>query len=109
MSDHKYDLPPRWDGRPISWEPWAAGLGGLTLTLHRRTPPCPYCGVRVEPHVAAGHFDDHDGPTRLMPRRGRLYAFRCPRCSADTVTDDQGETWTLDETDYSDEGSYDRG
>jgi hypothetical protein len=35
-----------------------------------------------------------------------LTAFRCPSCSRDSVLDTAGQTWDLDETDYTDRGSW---
>ncbi len=38
----------------------------------------------------------------------RLTAFRCAGCGRDDVLDGNGVTWTLDASDYQDEGSFPR-
>ncbi|WP_232425892.1 hypothetical protein [Mycobacterium sp. JS623] len=35
-----------------------------------------------------------------------LTAFRCPACGHDWVLDTDGQAWDLDETDYTDLGSW---
>ena len=56
-----------------------------------------------------------DGPRVFLARRsrsgyqpGRLFAWRCPDCKLDQVTDLSGVVWDLDDDDYTDEGSYSR-
>jgi hypothetical protein len=47
------------------------------------------------------------GRVKSMPKRlgwMRLTAFRCPDCGLDTVVDDE-DVWTLDDSDYDEEGS----
>lgn len=38
---------------------------------------------------------------------GLITAFRCPTCRHDTVLDPDGQQWNLDDTDYTDDGSWD--
>jgi hypothetical protein len=37
-----------------------------------------------------------------------LTAFRCPDCRHDQIDDRDGHTWDLDESDYSEDGSWER-
>ena len=48
----------------------------------------------------------HDLPPRWDGRVTSIVAFRCPGCGLDEVFDmDTEECWTLDGSDYGDEGS----
>lgn len=123
-----HDLPPRWDGLAVLWRGWEPGpaplctgrRGGLTRDC------CESCGSVELPSLNVGTVADDPDMTaedierdiasgelalRLRARRARrstirLTAFRCTECGADVVLD--GETWwTLDASDYGDEGSID--
>lgn len=121
-----HDLPPQWDGEPVTWRPWHAAR--TTLQFH--APPealaCEQCGTVDEPAVARGSRPPADGATFTVsePRRTRsgreyvrrvqrpawpvrdLTAYRCRHCGHDQVRDDRtGEQWDLDAEDYGDDGS----
>jgi len=107
---HAHQLPPRWDGCTVEWGEWQRD--DSTLRFHRRPDCCPVCGSLAERVHAAGKVRT-DGPQVFLLRRlrtgyqpGRLYAWRCPDCQHDQVTDLAGVVWDLDDTDYGDGGSY---
>jgi len=96
------DLPVSWDGEPVDWcgwgdEPWT------TWIFHHKPVPC-VCGSVAPQQVNAGAIDEVTiGKTFSVVR---LFAYRCPGCSLDTVVDLRaGTTWELDETDYGSGGS----
>lgn len=121
----KHDLPPRWDGCITTWRGWEP------LPIAHICPPpkrrcCSGCGSAEEPVLNVGtvchsprttHAElRHDAENRKRLRRlaykrpllatMRLYAFRCQDCRADEVWDRKtDEWWTLDHTDYGDNGS----
>lgn len=111
----RHDLPPRWDGAPIVWEPWVVGelfLCGDHMQYRR----CAQCGSKQTPAVVHGmrHIPlppdvTPIGQARLQPRemRAALLLQRCRDCLHDTVWDCwTNEWWDLDDSDYSDEGSF---
>ena len=129
IGTHLHDLPPRWDGRAVLWEGWSTGLRAQVFICPPppKSPPCcEGCGSLAEPVVNRGlvalwpsstHDDlryEEENRRRLgsfaHKRRARalwrLRAFRCPDCRLDTVWDtDTDEWWTLDDSDYGDDGS----
>ena len=105
-----HQLPPKWDGCTVEWGEWQRD--DSTLRFHIRPDCCPICGSLAERVFAVGMVRT-DGPCIFLARRsrsgyqpGRLFAWRCPDCKHDQVTDLGGVTWDLDDTDYDDEGSY---
>ena len=130
----RHDLPPRWDGRIVEWSEWdtsptfVCGPRGSV-----RASRCEGCGSTASNATSRGTVYPLDGEMREThePRvkrtrsgRGyvagtvtvvrrvrpgvRLFASRCPDCGLDTVVDYTSEpeqVWTLDESDYGDEGS----
>jgi hypothetical protein len=107
-----HDLPPLWDGRPVQWSDWTdeAGLAGRT-TLVFHVPAdhwaCTGCGwIRDSELRAVGTLLPGGGVTDMWPHV-RLVVRRCPGCHLDEVTDiDTGEVWDLEDTDYTDAGSW---
>ncbi len=114
----KHDLPPKWDGLPVkwssTWKPEADIIGW-------EPDPCPQCG-RIgrrayklgtvyqpePPHIGVDTHNRH-GPAPILT----IYVSRCPYCGHDTaVTMDHHsrppEQCDLDDSDYGDEGSYER-
>ena len=107
-----HQLPPKWDGCTVEWEGWQRD--DTTLRFHMRGDCCPHCGSLTDRVFAAGMVRA-DGPRGVLAlhkargyQLGRLYAFRCPDCQHDQVTDLAGITWDLDDTDYGDDGSWSR-
>lgn len=112
------DLPPRWDGLPVQWGSWSS-TGEVFLCPPRRERPesCERCGSADARMINVGRVwtDPDTAPPaigRARLRRGHhlvgvLSAFRCPGCGHDSVLDPNGQLWDLDETDYTDDGSWD--
>ena len=131
----RHDLPPRWDGRIVKWSEWhtsptfVCGPRGPV-----RASRCEGCGSTASNATSRGTVSPLDGdtyeserPVVKRTRSGREYqagvqivtanwrnpvtsivAFRCPDCGLDTVvgyTSEPEQVWTLDESDYGDEGS----
>ena len=118
------DVPPRWDGHPVTWEGWQPQLD-TTHDYHRTAPePCEACRSVKKPlvnrgagRVEAGSVQFLHPPASIEEARARtqgivslvLYAHRCQDCGYDRVLDmNTGQWWVLDESDYNDEGSYPR-
>ena len=130
----RHDLPPRWDGRIVKWSEWhtsptfvcgprgpvrasrCEGCGSTTSRATSRGTVCPLAGEMFETHeprvkrTRSGR--EYVAGTVTVARRARpgvrLFASRCPDCGLDTVVDYTSEpeqVWTLDESDYGDEGS----
>lgn len=68
-------------------------------------------GLLGEAGMTRGDVVENDRNTRIFRGLRRrvttsLRAFRCPDCGRDQVLDHNDDLWTLDESDYSDEGSF---
>jgi len=102
VSGCAFDLPPRWDGRPVEWHGWAAGPPVLICPPRSRSC-CQFCGS-LEPAVSnRGSRRVIEGRDRFMPS---LIAFRCPDCHRDLVWDTSTDkTWELEPSDYTEEGA----
>jgi len=102
----RHALPVMWDGHPILWGDWGPvdGItfcGGLSKKGWRG---CRQCHTRALPRMISGQVCDHSPHSLVL--------FRCMTCGHTTVmelTDIDGNEcwreWTLDESDYEDEGS----
>lgn len=126
----EHDLPPRWDGLAVVWDGWhMPDPGPVFICPPRavRADCCVGCGstavqpsnrgrVARVPAVTHERIREVDAQRDRLPERERhrvkglalyrLYAYRCPDCQFDTVWDTEtGEWWTLDHTDYGDDGS----
>lgn len=128
------DLPPRWDGRAVAWEAWKYAPAGVFICPPpSRADVCEGCGERTYEQgfpcwstsrglradsLRLDHDDfrrEEEARARLpiiakgkMPRHWwlELIAHRCHHCNLDTVWDmTSDEWWTLDHTDYGNEGS----
>lgn len=114
----EHDLPPRWDGHPITWQEWSTAP---TPVCPRAQSACEECGV-VGPRLTARgtisvvpDFDEGlpGEVTDLARARAErrppthvLIAVRCPSCMHDNVWDSRTDAvWDLDSTDYTDSGS----
>lgn len=123
----EHDLPPRWDGRIVTWTDWVPQLPAFVCP-----PPaladtcCQRCGslaasvtckglVALSPRTTQEDLEyEEENRRRLKSLAGkrphlalfRLYAFRCPDCKHDQVWDtDTNDFWDLDPSDYGDDGS----
>ena len=129
----RHDLPPRWDGRIVKWSEWdtsptfvcgprgpvrASRCEGCWSTASRATS-------RGTVSPLAGDTCESERPVVQRTRSGREYqagvqivtanwrdpvtsivACRCRGWGRDEVSDtDTEECWTLDGSDYGDEGS----
>ncbi|GAB3166725.1 hypothetical protein GCM10027059_26130 [Myceligenerans halotolerans] len=124
-----HDLPPLWDGRRVEWTPWR-DEPHTSMVFHAPAHEfaCTGCGwIRDAELRAVGKLHRAPGETFTTPverrtRSGhrysvnievparpvaRLHVRRCPGCGLDEVTDiDTGEVWDLEESDYTDAGSW---
>lgn len=115
-----HDLPPSWDGLDVVWEGWQPAIDNIFICpppkhAHR----CSRCGSTTACSINRGAIrisGDNDIRRPLRPAMKSagarwvrtLTAFRCGDCSLDTVVEGVGpgsHVWTLDENDYTDEGS----
>lgn len=127
ISGREHDLPPKWDGRDVTWRGWSSP-SPTTADFH--APPedraCTECG-------AIDHLETNLGTVAALPgdtetveqirrtRSGREYirtverpartvatlmALRCQHCEHDDVVDMTTNTvWELNSTDYTAAGS----
>lgn len=112
----EHDLPPRWDGLPVEWGAWD-DTGRAFMCPPPKPQRCTQCGSERPRLINVGRLwtDPATAPpaigrTRLRQGRhlvGVISAFRCPDCGHDSVLDHLGGDWDLDETDYTDDGSWD--
>ena len=127
------DLPPKWDGRRVDWSEWNTDPMFVCGRPQPPAPRCEGCGSAATQAASRGTvypldgeiFETHEprvkrtrsgreyvAGTVTVARRARpgvrLFASRCPDCGLDTVvgyTSEPEQVWTLDESDYGDEGS----
>lgn len=109
------DLPPRWDGYEVTWDGrWESSVSSLALHLPD-LGACEECGsVRSQVHRWGTYWWTWERPAHMPLRDGpekhlrRIMAQRCQDCEHTTVTEmETHETWDIDESDLTDEGSYD--
>lgn len=102
------DLPPSWDGVPVTWLGWKKPMGStLELHLPLDQQACDQCGG-----LGDGQLINPGTRPATEPQKGwatqyrDIYAFRCPHCGHDSVWDmATDQHWDLDPDDYGDEGS----
>lgn len=102
-----FRLPPAWDGRPVDWHGWHQPIEARALFpcenngLRRDPQPCSGCGHPFQPWWAQGLTADG---------RTSITVERCGFCNTtiafETGPDGTSE-WTLDDSDYGPEGSFD--
>lgn len=95
------DLPPRWDGHPITWSAWSTEEW-TTWWFHARPvdQACTACGLIELRATAAGTIHRPDGDTRLS-------VSRCQGCAHDVAYDTASDAlWDLEPEDYLDDGSH---
>lgn len=102
----RHDLPPFWDGEPITWHGWPPEESRTTLIHHVPADrmACEQCGTVDERLTNWGSRPPTpDGPS--WPVRD-IWAARCRHCGHDQVHDERtNETWDLEPDDYTDTGS----
>ena len=113
----EHDLPPRWDGLPVQWSQWSDTSGVMICPPPPQPERCTHCATTEAPMITIGRIwtEKATAPTAIGPARlrngkhlvGLLTAFRCPVCEHDHVVDPNGDSWDLDDTDYTDDGSWD--
>lgn len=93
-----HDLPPRWDGIPVTWRGWQDPTI-CTMSLHMPPTTCQACGHPGDQPSNIGTVGHQltllDSTTTRTPSiTTTLCAWRCPTCQLDTVTDlTTGENW----------------
>lgn len=101
-----HDLPPLWDGDPVTWDAWHSGASSMDFHAPLAELACRHCGLLEARQIATGVIHHHQGPTGRIEHERALFAFRCPGCLHDEVWDRRtDEMWVLDETDYLASGS----
>ena len=113
----EHDLPPRWDGLPVQWSDWTDTADIIICPPPRQPERCTRCGSAAAALINTGRLwtDQATAPPAIGRARlrggrhlvGLITAFRCPTCRHDTVLDPDGQQWDLDDTDYTDDGSWD--
>lgn len=123
-----HDLPPAWDGEPVTWGDWSEGRTSLSFHAPAESLACDKCGAIDEPAINRGMRAPVLGSTfrvdrERVTRSGRRYVSgtvdvpawacrdlrvaRCRHCGHDVVTDERtGEAWDLEPDDYLPGGSY---
>lgn len=125
---HDHDLPPKWDGRKVTWGQWQS-TSPTTVDFHlpANERSCTECGSLADPDTNRGKVAAHWDETEVVEevrrtKSGREYvrdverparqkttlvALRCPDCDHDQVLDmTTSEAWDLDSSDYTDTGSW---
>lgn len=113
----QHDLPPRWDGLPVQWGEWTDTADVIICPPPRHPNRCDRCETAAAPLINIGRIwtDETSAPPAIGRARlrggrhlvGLISAFRCPECRHDRVLDPNGQQWDLDDTDYTDQGSWD--
>lgn len=126
VATRSYDLPPKWDGRPVDWSEWRPARE-LFICPPPPREPCRECKSTAPSLFNVGVVQPLPGETFEVDRVKRtksgreyvsgkvakpawplvrLHLFRCPDCLHDTVFDTvTDEWWDLDPSDYEPEGS----
>jgi hypothetical protein len=113
----EHDLPPRWDGLTLEWGDWSDTADVIICPPPRHPERCDHCGTTAACLTNIGRIwtDETSAPAAIGRARlrgdrhlvGLITAFRCPGCRHDSVVDPDGQQWDLDDTDYTDDGSWD--
>lgn len=118
-----HDMPPLWDGRGVEWASWSTDAGSWSFHAPLDDRCCHECGLVDELMWTSGAVAPEPGATFLVPgsRRAKssrelevpawpvysLSATRCSGCGHTTVLDtSNNQLWELDDTDYTDAGSW---
>src|SRR5690349_10788516 len=101
----EYDLPPRWDGGPVEWEPWQPATPMFICPPPDDMGACDHCGSLEERITAKGIVTPLPGVHRIGGHQ--LRAFRCPDCQHDRVWDSlTDDVFDLGPEDYGESGSW---
>lgn len=117
-----HDLPALWDGHRVEWAGWRQEPR-TTLDFHGSREVCPHCASSATQSINYGVVWAKPSGLLQFPRRHAwnssklrddgdhavkwLTAYRCPDCRTDEVWDRfSDELWVLDNTDYTDDGSW---
>lgn len=96
------DLPPAWDGTPVTWGKWRELPAMHLCPPPKSSPRCEQCGTSNDPRMIEG-FTRHERGHDVLT----LVVHRCPSCELDTVYElSTRQWWTLDLADYTDSGSW---
>lgn len=121
----RHDMPPKWDGAPVTWSEWTGIRSTLALHAKPEQMACRKCGTVDESLVCFGTRqpaeDTELGPVQKWTRSGKpyevvqlrparavrdLWATRCRHCGQDQVEDKRtGDLWDLGPEDYGPDGS----
>ena len=99
-----HDLPPSWDGTPLTWRGWEPALEGAIFICPPPKIPshCSRCGSVARPLRNVGLSD---APEVGHPVQ-HVIAYRCPDCRFDQAWDLVADAWwDLGPEDYGDGGS----
>lgn len=99
-----HDLPPRWDGLPVTWGDWKDAGTVFICPPPKKADSCSRCGSTAPHRMACGRIQAE--PATDLSVIGIITAFRCKDCDHDHVLDHAGNQWDLDPSDYTDEGSF---
>lgn len=100
-------LPVAWDGIPVRWEAWEERIR-TSLELCNGATECEGCGLGSSLWTSTGLWRRREGLRIRGPELAELHATRCGWCGHTTVyTMHDGKVWTLDESDYTEHGSFD--
>lgn len=109
----QHDLPPRWDGMPVEWGNWT-DTDDIFICPPPKPEKCEHCRSTRPPLMNLGRIwtDPATTPAIGGGRQivANLAALRCPDCRRDHVlllAHGEWQAWNLDETDYTDDGSWD--
>lgn len=108
----EYDLPPEWDGHPVSWDRgWSERR--IFICPPPSGPRCDQCGSTKPPLMKTGLVGPFVTAARnkyneIVTSRNyvALRAMRCPECHTDLVMDGAGDVWEMGPEDYGARGSY---
>lgn len=101
-----HDLPPLWDGDPVTWDAWHSGASSLDFHVPLADLACHHCGLLGSRQIAHGTIHHHPSVTGRIENVAVLFAFRCPGCLHDEVWDRRtDDMWEVDEDDYLAAGS----
>jgi hypothetical protein len=102
MSEQRiHSVPVKWDGQEVDWVGFEHPAG-TPIICAAKPLLCPQCGTSAQPRINQGRVFN-----RLNIMVNSLVLQRCMSCGFTQVWDMETDKWfDLDESDYSDDGSY---